>query len=104
DRLERIIEDRGVDGRVHLVGERHGRSLQEGIAAADLFALLSRWEGMPIALLEALAQGRPAVVSPAVESGIGVEAAGAGWVAADGELGQRLRVLRERGSTALEEH
>jgi glycosyltransferase involved in cell wall biosynthesis len=104
DRLERIIADLGVTEQVHLVGERHGRSLQESIASADLFALLSRWEGMPMALLEALAQGRPAIVSPAVESLIGVEAAGAGWAAGDGELGPLLRVLRDQGRTAIEEH
>ena len=53
--------------RVHLVGERHGRRLQESVCAADLFALMSRWEGLPMALLEALSLATPAVVSPAVE-------------------------------------
>jgi glycosyltransferase involved in cell wall biosynthesis len=102
DRLERLIVDRGVGDRVHLVGERHGRSLQECFVAADLFALLSRWEGMPMALLEALAHGRPAVVSTAVESLVGVEAAGAGWATRDGELGHLLQNLRDRGRAELE--
>jgi glycosyltransferase involved in cell wall biosynthesis len=103
DRLERLIAELGIGTRVHLVGERHGRSLQQGIASADVFALLSRWEGMPMALLEALALGRPAIVSGAVESVIGVEAAGAGWATGDGQLGPLLRSLREGGRGALGE-
>ena len=44
-----------------------------------------------MALLEALALGRPAVVSPAVERTIGVDDAGAGWVVSDGDVGRVLR-------------
>ena len=87
ERLERTISDLGLGDRVHLVGERHGTQLRQSVGGADLFALVSRWEGMPMALLEALSLGRPAVVSPAVERLIGVGAAGAGWVADEENLG-----------------
>lgn len=95
DRLESLISDLGVGGRVRLIGERHGAALHESVAGADLFALLSRWEGLPMALLEALALGTPAVVSPAVEGLIGVDAAGAGWAAGEGHLGSLLLGLDE---------
>jgi glycosyltransferase involved in cell wall biosynthesis len=95
DRLEGIIADLGVSDRIHLIGERHGPTLHESVAGADLFALLSRWEGLPMALLEALSLGLPAVVSPAVEQLIGVDAAGAGWVATEERLGPLLRGLDE---------
>jgi glycosyltransferase involved in cell wall biosynthesis len=86
-RLERMIADLRLSDRVHLVGERHGRGLRESVRAADLFVLMSRWEGLPMVLLEALALGRPAVVSGAVEGSVPVAGAGAGWVAGDEDLG-----------------
>ena len=84
----------GVDRRVFLTGPRQGRALHEAFAAADLFALTSRWEGFPLSLLEALAHGVPALVSPAVELLLGVATVGAGWSAAPAELGPLLRRLQ----------
>jgi glycosyltransferase involved in cell wall biosynthesis len=101
ERLERMITELGVGERVHLVGERHGRRLQESVSSADLFALTSRWEGLPMVLLEALALARPAVVSPAVERVIGIAAAGAGWVADDSGLGSMLRQIQAMGRDEL---
>jgi glycosyltransferase involved in cell wall biosynthesis len=93
DRLERQIDTAGIRDRVHMVGERHGERLMEALAAADVFALLSRWEGLPMSLLEALSVGTPAIVSRAVERAVPVHAAGAGWVVDDQELGGLLRQL-----------
>jgi glycosyltransferase involved in cell wall biosynthesis len=91
--------------RLTTTGPRHGRHLHEAFAAADCFALTSRWEGLPIALLEALAHGVPAVVSPAVDRLVGVSGARAGWVAEAPQLGALLRRLesldlRERDRAA----
>jgi glycosyltransferase involved in cell wall biosynthesis len=81
----------GMLSRLAVVGPRHGRALHEAFAAADCFVLTSRWEGLPLALLEALAHGVPAVVSPAVDRLVGVTQAGAGWSARPSELGSVLR-------------
>jgi glycosyltransferase involved in cell wall biosynthesis len=103
ERLERMIADLRLGDRVHLVGERHGRSLRESVRAADLFVLMSRWEGLPMVLLEALALGRPAVVSGAVEGSVPVAGAGAGWVAGDADLGTVLREITRMGRHELAE-
>lgn len=50
----------GLD-RVHLLGVRS--DLPELLSACDVFALSSDWEGHPIALMEALAAGLPAVAT-----------------------------------------
>lgn len=109
ERLEAMIAGLGVGDRIHLVGERHGRALHESMGAADVFALMSRWEGLPMALLEALSVATPAVVSPAVGRLVDVETAGAGWIAREGGLGPLLRSLQgerkqelaERGRAAI---
>jgi glycosyltransferase involved in cell wall biosynthesis len=101
-RLERMIADLGVGDRVHLVGERQGRALREALAACDVFALMSRWEGLPMALLEAMSFGKPAVVSEAVERLVGVEAEGAGWRARPEDLGALLRRLQTEGRRQLQ--
>jgi len=60
--------------RVHLLGLRN--DIPEVLAAADIFALASDWEGLPLGLIEAMAAGLPAVatdvgsVSEAVEHGL----------------------------------
>jgi glycosyltransferase involved in cell wall biosynthesis len=99
--VEELIASLGVANRVHFVGERHGRRLQEALAGCDLFALMSRWEGLPMALLEALSFAKPAVVSPTVERSIGVEKAGAGWVATEAQLGPLLRRLLDERRAEL---
>jgi glycosyltransferase involved in cell wall biosynthesis len=93
--LSRLAATLGVGSRVTFAGPRRGQALHEAFAAADCFALTSRWEGLPMSLLEALAHGVPAVVSPAVDQLVGVVAAGAGWSAAPSELGELLRRLQQ---------
>lgn len=62
--LERLIEERGLTGRVTLLGER--TDVPRLLALADIFALPSVSEGMPIAIMEAMALGLP-VVATAVD-------------------------------------
>jgi glycosyltransferase involved in cell wall biosynthesis len=93
DQLARMIAKTGVAGRVHFMGPLEPAALGEVHAAADLFVLPSRWEGQPMSLLEALAQGTPALVSPEVDRLVPVSAAGAGWVSASEGLGRVLEGL-----------
>lgn len=59
--LERLVSARGLSGRVRLLGlcEDVGPLL----GAADGFVLASRYEGLPVALLEAMAVGLPCVAT-----------------------------------------
>jgi glycosyltransferase involved in cell wall biosynthesis len=59
--LEARARRTGLDGRVHFLGKRG--DIFALMRAADIIALPSRREGHPLALLEALALGRPAVAS-----------------------------------------
>jgi glycosyltransferase involved in cell wall biosynthesis len=61
DRLLALAADRGVADRVHLLGQRD--DVPNLLAAADVFVMPSLWEGLPLALLEAMLAGLPVVAS-----------------------------------------
>src|SRR5581483_7904140 len=72
--LEGLTAGLGLTGHVRLLGRRN--DALELVAAADLFALSSHSEGLPVAAMEALALGVPVVASDvggvreAVEDGV----------------------------------
>ena len=53
--LQQLIEQLGLADKVTLLGYR--KDIRELLYAADLFVFPSRQEGLPVALLEALASG-----------------------------------------------
>lgn len=61
DRLKRFAANLGVGDRVEFVGETH--NVFAWLKRADLFALVSLWEGSSTALLEAIAAHVPVVAS-----------------------------------------
>ncbi|MFC4036709.1 glycosyltransferase family 4 protein [Streptomyces polygonati] len=61
DRLDRLVQELGLRSRVFL--RPWSDRIAEHLAEHDLFVLPSRAEGMPFALLEAMAVGLPVVAS-----------------------------------------
>jgi glycosyltransferase involved in cell wall biosynthesis len=59
--VEEKIGVAGIAGHVHLLGALPRPRIAELLRASDLFVLSSAYEGMPIAVLEALATGLPVV-------------------------------------------
>lgn len=59
--IHREIEGLGLQEKIHLLGSLSAPILAEWMRACDLFLLTSQFEGMPIAVLEALASGLPVV-------------------------------------------
>jgi glycosyltransferase involved in cell wall biosynthesis len=59
--LEELTRSLGLDGRVRFLGERP--DVETLLPEMDVFVLSSREEGIPNALLEAMAAGRPAVAT-----------------------------------------
>lgn len=64
--LETLAYDLGISERVRFLGVR--QDIPSLLAAADVFVLPSRHEGMSNALLEAMKEGRPCVVSDIPEN------------------------------------
>ena len=59
EKLENFIQQKGLQGRVFLPGAKSG--IQDQIKNAALFVLSSDYEGIPNALIEAMAIGLPCV-------------------------------------------
>ncbi len=60
-RVKRFIRQNGLANRVVLAGER--RDIPEILAASDVFVFPSRWEGLPLTIIEAMMAGLPVVAS-----------------------------------------
>ena len=61
EELTELAHELGVSGRVHFLGRRS--DARELTAAADVFVLSSVWEGLPMAILEAMEAGTPIVAT-----------------------------------------
>lgn len=59
--LERLASSLGLGDAVRFLGEQ--RQVADVLAAADVFVLPSRWEGLGVAILEAMAMALPVVAS-----------------------------------------
>lgn len=59
--LETQINSFGLDDSVKLFGIQN--NIQKFLASADIFVLPSRWEGLPVALLEAMSAGLPVIAT-----------------------------------------
>jgi len=59
DSVRQLVADLGLEGRVVITGPR--TDVPRIVRAADVFALSSRSEGLPISLLEAMALAKPVV-------------------------------------------
>ncbi|OGP13278.1 MAG: hypothetical protein A2052_02165 [Deltaproteobacteria bacterium GWA2_54_12] len=60
-RLNTLVESAGIGESIRLPGIV--REAHEVIASCDLYVNSSRWEGLPMTLLEAIAHGRPMVAT-----------------------------------------
>lgn len=59
--VERLVSELGLDGQVELLGDRD--DVDAILARASVFVLSSRSEGLPMAVLEAMAAGVPTIAS-----------------------------------------
>ncbi len=59
--IEAFLREHGLERRVHVALRRE--DVPDLQAAADLFVMPSLWEGLPLALLEAMLAGKPIIAS-----------------------------------------
>jgi glycosyltransferase involved in cell wall biosynthesis len=59
--LLHLADELGIKDRIHFLGVRH--DVADILSASDIFAFSSRAEGLPLALVEAMAAGLPCIAS-----------------------------------------
>jgi glycosyltransferase involved in cell wall biosynthesis len=80
--LTAMAQELSIADRVVFAGPLHGEEKWQTLSRARLFIHTSRWEGLAFALLEAMAIGRPVLVTPDTNVAESVAAARAGIVVA----------------------
>jgi len=66
-RLEHLAKKLGVSSLVHFTGPLYGKEKYDALESADVFFQTSRWEGLPLSVLEACAMAKPCLLSPAAD-------------------------------------
>jgi len=87
--LRALVTKTGLADRVLLTGDR--LDIPDIMADFDIFALLSRWEGLPLTIIEAMLAGLPVVAS---------DVGGVKELVRDGETGLLIPVLDEHLAAA----
>lgn len=100
--LEARSAELGLGRRMRFLG--HREDIPQLLGALDLFVMPSRWEGMPYALVEAMAVGVPVVGTAIPGLTDLIEPPRTGWLAEPGDAASLARTigqaLREEGASA----
>lgn len=62
--MQGLAHELGLDARCRFIGEVAGERKRDVLAGADAFALTSHSEGLPVAVLEAMASALPVLITP----------------------------------------
>ncbi len=79
--LEGLIEENGVGDIVTLHPPVSGKEKEDILLNSDIFIQTSRFEGMPMGILEAMSYGLPCLITEGTTLGETVANGDAGWVA-----------------------
>jgi glycosyltransferase involved in cell wall biosynthesis len=91
--VERLIQEMRLAARVHVTGVR--RDIPELMKAMDVFALASRWEGLPRVLPQAMASGLPVVATRVDGTAEAVRQGVTGWLVDVGDVGSLASRIAE---------
>lgn len=67
--LESLAKELNLADRIVFIGPVFGQSKDKLLTGAHAFVLTSRWEGMPVSILESLANSTPVLITPETNVG-----------------------------------
>lgn len=95
-RFDAASADLVASGRLEVVGEVDATAVRQALRQAHLFVLPTSAEGLPLAMLEAMAEGRPVLVGDAGDIRRVVEEVGCGRVLARTDPSSVASVIAEQ--------
>jgi glycosyltransferase involved in cell wall biosynthesis len=102
--LRSRIKNSCVLDRINFRGPLYGEDKMKILLMSDIFVHLSRWEGMPFSVVEALAAGKPVLITRGTNMADLVSKHQAGWIAEDVSIGYALRSVITSGQAILNEY
>lgn len=97
--IQDMLSANNVNNIISLHDAVYGEAKEKVLLESDAFLMTSRFEGHPMALIEALAYGLPAVITKGSNMKVEVESAGAGWTCdgtVDGIYNMLVQLIKEK--------
>jgi len=91
--LRAFVAEAGLAGRAHILGHRD--DIPDLLAASDIFSMPSLWEGLPVALLEAMFASKPVIASSCSGIPEAIESGTHGLLVPPGDQGALAEALRQ---------
>jgi len=85
--------DLGIIERVKFLGSREPEDVQRILSVVDIFTLVSRWEGLPLVVLEGMRAALPVVASDVGGVGEAVDDGRTGFLVPPGDVGELRRKI-----------
>ncbi len=92
DSLKSLAKELAIEGEVAFTGPVTGAAKESLWSSCELFLHTSRWEGLPLAILEALGHGIPCLVTPETGMAGWIDTNLCGWTV-EGEVSSIARAL-----------
>lgn len=80
NQLKKQIDEYGLSDNIHIYSEVNNDEKKKILSCADFFILTSRFEGMPMGLIEAFSYGLPVLATKETNMGDVIEANNAGFI------------------------
>jgi glycosyltransferase involved in cell wall biosynthesis len=100
--IERRVAAAGLQERFRFLGTR--RDVPEILAASDSFVLPSLWEGLPVALVEAMASGLPVIATDVSGTRQVMVKGRTGWLVPPGDAGCLADAMLELLANPMRAH
>lgn len=79
EKLQGMIREYSISDIISIQDGLYGEKKEEVLISSDVFIMTSRFEGLPMGLIEALSYGLPAIITKGTNMAKEIEENGAGW-------------------------